>query len=75
MAIQCRAEQTSDGAVMSGIGVQADAENLRTFLAELGLKTSLGPPLEGNDYTVVLTGISLEALCDLVEGTKIDLAT
>lgn len=75
MAIRRRAEQTRDGIVMSGIGIQADAESLRPFRAELGVKASLGPPLEGNDYTVILTGVSLEESCNRVKGTNIDLAT
>lgn len=74
MAIRCHAEQTRDGILLTGIGIQADAESLRTFLAELGLKANLAPPIEESNYGVVLTGLSLEELRDLIQGANIDLA-
>lgn len=75
MAIRCHAEQTSDGILISGIGIQADAESLRTFLAELGFKADLLPPTEENDCRVILTGLSLEEFRELIQGANIDLAT
>ena len=75
MAIRCHAEQTSDGVLISGIGIQADAESLRSFLAELGLNADLAPAIEENDYRVMLTELSLEEFRDIIKGTNIDLAT
>lgn len=74
MAIRCHAEQTSDDILISGIGIQADAESLRAFLAELGLKADLAPSIEENDYRVMLTGLSLEEFRDLIRGANIELA-
>ena len=75
MAIRCHAEQTSDDVLISGIGIQADAESLRSFLAELGLNADLAPSIEENDYRVMLTELSLEEFRDIIKGTNIDLAT